>query len=261
VLAAGLTLAGDLALGLSEAAWRAELRVVAVLRDPGPRPDGPGGVVVRARALPGVAEVRYVAPGVALAELRRLLGPRGEGLDRLPSNPLPSRLEVTPEATLRADALHGLVDALDRLPGVTEVQTAHGWVEPVERLRHGLRWGGLAFAAVLGVVALCAAIGATQGARRASADETSVLRLAGVSPSRLAAPLVLEGFLLATLGALLGLALLLLVSEPATPWTGSWLRVVLGLDPLPLLPTRWLAALTGGGATLGLLGALAAGRA
>jgi hypothetical protein len=60
VLAAGGTLAGDLALGLSEAAWRAELRVVAVLRDAGLRPEAPDGVVARARALRGVAEVRYV---------------------------------------------------------------------------------------------------------------------------------------------------------------------------------------------------------
>ena len=84
VLVAGGTLAGDLALGLSEAAWRADLRVVVVLRDGGARPEAPDGVVARARALPGVADVRYVGPAVALAELRRLLGPRGDGLDHLP---------------------------------------------------------------------------------------------------------------------------------------------------------------------------------
>ena len=260
VLVAGGTLAAGLALSVSEAAWRAELRVVAVLRDAGLRPEAPNGVVARARALPGVAEVRYIGPAVALAELRRLLGPRGEGLDRLPSNPLPPRLEVTPASTMGAADLQALVDALDRLPGVTEVQAAHGWVEPFERVRRGLFLGGLALAAVLGLAALGAATGATGAARRARAVEVTILREAGVPGLRLAAPPVLHALVLATLGSLLGLAVLLLASEPGAPWVGSWLRATMGLDPLPLLPRSWLAALTGGGATLGLVGALVASR-
>lgn len=261
VLVAGGTLAGDLALALSEAAWRAELRVVAVLRDPGSRPEGPEGVVARARALPEVAEVRFVGPAMALAELQRLLGPRGDGLDRLPSNPLPPRIEVTPALTIDAGGLQTLVEALKRLPGVMDVETAHGWVEPLDRLRRGLRLGGLALAATAGLGALATAAGATAAARRASADEVSLLRLCGVSRFRLGAPPVLQAVGLATLGSLLGLSLLLLASEAGAAWTGPWLRAVLGLDPLPLLPSSWMAALTGGGAALGLLGALAAGRA
>jgi cell division transport system permease protein len=202
-----------------------------------------------------------VAPAVALAELRRLLGPRGDGLDQLPSNPLPARLEVTPAPTMSADDLQALVETLDRLPSVTEVQAATGWVEPLERLRRGLRIGGLALGAILGLAALGAAAGATLAARRAGADEVSILRLAGVSRLRLAAPPVFLAVGLATLGSLLGLAVLLLASEPGASWSGSWLRSVLGLDPLPILPSSWLASLTGGGAALGLVGALAAGRA
>jgi cell division transport system permease protein len=260
VLVAGGTLAGDLALGLSETAWRAELRLVVVLRDAGARPEARDGIVARARVLPGVAEVRYVGPAVALAELRRLLGPRGDGLDHLPSNPLPPRLEVIPAATMGAEDLQVLVETLDRLPGVTEVQAAFGWVEPLERLRRGLRLGGLGLAAALGLAALAAATGATLAARRAGADEVSILRVAGVPELRLAAPPVLQAVGLATLGSLFGLAVLLLASEPGAPWAGSWLRAVLGLDPLPLLPPSWLATLTGGGAALGLFGALASGR-
>jgi cell division protein FtsX len=261
VLSAGATLAADLALAGAEAGWRASLRLVVVLREAGPRPEGPDGIVGRARTLPGVSTVRYVAPDVALAELRQLLGARGEGLDRLSSNPLPPRLEVTPAATLDAAGLETLVVALDRLPGVTEVQAARGWVEPLERVRRGVRMGGLALAAGLAVAALGTAAGATAVARRAGIEETSVLRLVGVSEHRLVAPLVLQALTLAGIGSLLGLGLLLLASEPGAPWTEIWLRSVVGLDPLPLLPSRWLAGLTGGGAALGLLGALAAGRA
>jgi hypothetical protein len=111
------------------------------------------------------------------------------------------------------------------------------------------------------LAALAAAAGATVAARRAGAEEVSVLRLVGVPERRLIAPILLQAVGLATVGSGLGLALLLLASEPGAPWTADWLRTVLGLDPLPLLPSRWLAGLTGGGVTLGLLGALAAGRA
>jgi cell division protein FtsX len=260
VLVAGVTLAGDLALALSETAWRAELRIVAVLRDSSAQPEAPDGVVARVRALPGAVEVRYVGPAVALAELRRLLGSRGEGLDRLPSNPLPARVEVTPAMTMSADDLRLLREALDQVPGVTEVQAALGWVEPLERLRRGLRVGGFGLAAALGLAALGTAAGATAAARRAGAAETSILRQAGVRAFRLEAPLVLQAIVLTSVGSLLGLSVLLLVSEPGAPWTGGWLRALLGLDPLPLLPPEWLATLAGGAGALGLFGAFAAGR-
>lgn len=260
VLIAGATLAGDLALARAEAPWRAALRLVVVLRDASAPSEAPDGILARARALPGVAAVRYVAPDTALAELKQLLGPRGDGLERLPSNPLPPRLEVTPAATLSATELQALGQTLDRLPGVSEVQAAHGWVGPLERVRHGLRLGGLALAAGVGLGALAAASGAVAAARRAGAEEVGILRLAGVPELRLATPVVLQALGLATLGSLLGLAMLLLASEPGAPWMGGWLRAALGLDPLPLLPARWLAGLAGGGAALGLAGALAAGR-
>ena len=114
---------------------------------------------------------------------------------------------------------------------------------------------------MIGLATLAAATGATVAARRGGAEEVRVLRLVGVAERYLTAPLVLQAIGLATLGSLLGLALLLLASEPGAPWTANWLRTVLGLDPLPLLPSRWLAGLGGGGVTLGLVGALAAGRA
>jgi cell division protein FtsX len=160
-----------------------------------------------------------------------------------------------------ADELRALVEALNRLPGVLDVQTAHAWVEPLARLRRGLRLGGLALAAAVGLGAVAAATGATTAVHRAGAEEVRLLRLAGVSKLRLGVPSVLQAVVLATLGSVLGLLLLLVASEPGAPWAAGWLRATLALDPLPLLPLPWMAALTGGGAALGLIGALAAGRA
>src|SRR5581483_10955278 len=148
------------ALGAAIAGWRADLRMVAVLREPGGRRDPPEATLAAARALPGVAGVRYVSADGALAELRRALGPRAGAIERLPSNPVPARLEITPAADLDAAGLAALERALARLPRVDEVQTAIGWVEPAERVARGLRQGGLALAALLAVIGLGAAIGA-----------------------------------------------------------------------------------------------------
>jgi len=260
ILVSGGALAGELALQRRVAAWREAMRLIAVLREPVPRPDAPDSLLAAVRGLPGVARAQYVAPDVALGQLRQMLGPRGEGLDRLPANPVPARIEITPDRALAAAELDALAAALARQPGVEEVQAALEWVEPTERVLRGVRLGGLALGALLSLAALAAVAGATRSARRASADEEAILRLAGVPELRLATPWVLQALSVAAAGALVGTAALLLGSEPGGPWTGDWLRTTLGLDPLPLLPARWLALLGGAGLTLGLLGALAAGR-
>jgi cell division protein FtsX len=261
VVAVGGTLAGDLALGRLVGGWRDEIRLVAVLRDPMPRPGGAEGLGVAVRAMRGVAAVRYVGPDAALRELRALLGPRGEGLERLPANPVPARLEVTPARELDAAGVRALVAELERIAAVEEVQAAVGWLDPAERLGRGLRRGGLALGACLALAAVGAAAAANGAARRADAAQTAILRLAGAPAARVSLPLLLHAAGLGALGALVGVGLLLLGSEPGAPWAGDWLRAALGLEPLPLLPGRWLAALAGGGAGLGLLAGLAAGRA
>src|SRR5581483_7588489 len=120
------------------------------------------------------------------------------------------------------------------------------------------RQGGLALAALLAVIGLGAAIGAVARARRAGEDETAILRLAGVGETRLGAPLVLVG--VTTIGTLLGLGARLLASQGGPAAAGPWLRAVLGLGPLPLLPLRTLAMLLAGGVGLGFLAALGGGR-
>src|SRR5262249_61656407 len=133
----------------------------------------------------------------------RPLGAGAGGLAPLPSKPLPPRLEVTRAPTLDAADLKALVEMLDRLPGVTEVQAALGWVEPLERLRRGLRLGGVTLAGALALGALGAAAGATMAARRAGATEASILRLAGLPRARLSGPVLPPAVAPTPLGALL----------------------------------------------------------
>lgn len=260
VLVAGSALLGLATLGRLTTAWRADLHVVAVLSADRARAETPAAVVAAARALPGAASVRYVSPAEALADLRRDLGPAGAGLERLPANPVPPRVEITPAPGLGAAGLRGLIDALRRLPAVEDVEAAVGWVEPSERVERGLRVGGLVLAALLAVTAVAAIAGGTGVARRARADEAAILRLAGAPAAVIRGPLVLQAVLQGVAGAGLGWGALVFLSEVGTPWGGAWLRATLGVPVLPLLSGPLGAALLGGGAGAGLLGGLGAGR-
>ena len=215
----------------------------------GARPEAPDGILARVRALPGVTEVRYVAPrrgaGRAPAAPRSARGRTGPP----PVEPLagPARDHAGPDARVRASC-QTLVETLDRLPGVTEVQAAFGWVAPLERLRRGLRpgrprpWGPSSALAALGATA-----GATRAARRAGAAEVGILRLAGVPsvpPGRAARPPGGRpgGARIAPRARGAGSSPPS-PARPGPPGPGSarsW-----GSTPLPLLPSSWLATLTG----------------
>jgi len=262
ILTGGGAWAGRLALAQMTADWRADLRLVVTLREPPREPEAQGSVVTAVRLLPGVSDVRYVSPDDALGELRRYLAGGGggvEGLDRLLANPVPARLEVTPAPTLDAAGLRRLVETLGRDPSVDDVAGAFDWVAPAERVDRVLRLGGMALAGVLAFGALVAIGVSATAVRHQRADETAILRLAGVSEARLRGPLVLLGTVEGLIGGLVGVACLWLVSDAGAPWLGTWLDRV-GFGPLPALPVALLRGTVGGAVLLGTLGGLAGGR-
>ncbi len=263
--ALSVLIAGGVALGLDAlsrltATWQTELRIVAILREEPTTTAAKDGLMTTVRTLPGAGPVRYVSAAEALADLRRYLGPLEMGLDRLPVNPVPARIEVTPAARLSAAGLHALIASVRRAPGVEDVQAAVGWVAETERLEGALRVGGLGLAGVIGVLAILVIAGGTVVARQRRVDETAVLRLAGVPEARLWMPLLLQALAQGGAGAALGLSVLLLASGESTPWLAAWLRADLGLPPLPVPSWPLGAGLFGAGVTVGLVGGLGAGR-
>ncbi|MGH7320318.1 MAG: cell division protein FtsX, partial [Candidatus Rokuibacteriota bacterium] len=237
--ALAVLIAGGVAVGLDAlsrltATWQTELRVVAILREESTTTAAKDELMTTVRALPGTGPVRYVSAAEALADLRRYLGPSEAGLDRLPVNPVPARLEVTPTGRLRAAGLRALIVSLGRVPGVEDVQAAVGWVAETERLERALRLGGFGLAGVIGVLAILVIAGGTVVARQRRADETAVLRVAGVPEGRLWMPLLLQALAQGGAGAALGVSALLLASGGGVPALAAWLRTDLGLTPLPV---------------------------
>jgi cell division transport system permease protein len=257
VVLGGATRLGGEVLARQAAAWRSEVRLVAILRDgSGGRGDDARGLVAGIRALPGVAGVRFLSADDALAELRRALGSAGDGLDLLSGNPLAARLEIVPSSQLDAAGLAALADGLARQGGVAEVRAALDWVAPLERVTRGVTRGGYALAGLLALGGALALTGGTLAAARARGGEAQVLRLVGVGEAALRVPLVLQAVIVAALGAGLGLLLLLGLSEGGgATWVGLPGRAVgaaLGLPPLPAPGWSAAAAYLGGGVALGL---------
>jgi cell division protein FtsX len=257
---AGGTILGERAVTREVSAWRAALRLVVVLREAGPAGGDLENLVAAVRTVPGVATVRYVSAEAALADLRRHLGPTVDGLGRLPANPLPARLEITPVSTLDAAGLEGLETALRGLPAAEEVWAALGWVAPVERLLRGVRRVGWGLTGLVALAAVLAVAAGTAAARRDGTDAPDILpRLGdGAAPPR--SPLLGQAMVQGGAGAALGIGLLVLLSGPGMPGLGGGLPAALGLDPLPAPPWSLQAGLLGGGCLVGLLGGLAGRR-
>ena len=260
VLVTGATVVGLETLGRLTAAWRAELKVVVLLADDAARPDGAKSLLPAIRAVPGVAGLRYISAAEALADLRRYLDRAADGLDRLAVNPLPARIEVTPGPAIDAATLRALIARLRALPGAEHVQAAVGWVEPAERVERAVRRAGLTLGALLGLAASVAIAAGTVTARQRRAEETAMLRLAGVPEARLRGPLIVQSVVQGLAGAALGVAALLLVSDGGPAMMAAGFRTALGLASLPAPSWSLAGALLAGGATLGGVGGLGGGR-
>ncbi len=190
----------------------------------------------------------YVSKQEAWDEFARELG-GDELLKAVGENPLPAsiRLRLRPEY-LHFAAMERIADLLARESVVEEVRFGGEWVRRLDRFTSGLATINLAVALVvaLGVLLVVAnTIRLTVVARRGL---LRILALVGAGPGFLRAPLILEGVLVATLAAVLALALL----------AGIWA----GLDGRPFalvfLPWRWAAAFVGSAAVLGFAGSFLA---
>jgi cell division transport system permease protein len=190
----------------------------------------------------------YVSKQQAWDEFARELG-GDELLKAVGENPLPAsiRLRLRPQY-LHFAAMERIADVLAGESVVEEVRFGGEWVRRLDRFTAGLTTINLAVALVvaLGVLLVVAnTIRLTVVARR---ELLRILALVGAGPGFLRAPLVIEGVLVATLAAVLALALL----------AGVWI----GLDgrpfPLVFLPWPWAASFVGVAAVLGFAGSLLA---
>lgn len=192
------------------------------------------------------AERVYLSREQALARFKTDFPDLAATAGSLQNNPFPASFEVQLRSEIReaTGAVDGLVTSVGSMAGVADVRYDRQWLE---RLNSVVRSGRFAAAAVVGMLALAAAmtvgnvVRLTVAARR---DEIEIMQLVGAPLAYVRGPFVAEGILQGGLGAALALVGLLV--------TFSLVRA--RFAGLSFLPWPMAAALLVGGMALGCVG-------
>ncbi len=182
----------------------------------------------RVRALPGVAEARYVTREEALERLKRQFGDQKELLAAVEEdNPLRDSVEVRVPDPQRVEAVAA---ALKGLPGVSKVVYQRETVRRLYRITTALRAVGVFLAVLVGLATLLIISNTIRVSVFARRREIAIMKLVGATDAFVRWPFVLEGALLGLLGALVA---------AAVAWAGyAWLaaQVAATLPFIPVLP-------------------------
>ena len=243
-------------LGRAIGQWRDRVRIIVYLKQESTARDS---LVERVRAMPGVAAVRYVGKAEALAILKGALGKEAAVADRLPSNPLPASLEVTPDAeSATPEGARALIARLAALPEADEIGGGMDWVHRLSQLRRLFDSVGLGIGVALAGAAVLTVTTATTLVLHARRDETEIMRLVGAPELTVRLPLVLQGVMQGLLGAVLAMLVLGIGYRVLAPRLEPDIALTLGLPRLAFLTPAGVGVLLLAGTVLGGLGGLLA---
>lgn len=241
-------------LGRAVAEWRERVRIVVYLKRE-PAPDEVPALLQRVQDAGNVASAVYVGKADALQSLRLALGKDATVLDQLPSNPLPTSIEVTPtRQAATPDGTRALIARLGALPDVEEVAGGLEWVERLAHWQRLLELIGLGVGALLGIAAILTVTTATTLVLHARRQETEIMRLVGAAEILVRLPLLLQGMLQGLLGAVVALLALKATHSLVAPHLDPLLNVTIGLPALSFLSIPSLAILILAGTFLGGVG-------
>jgi cell division transport system permease protein len=234
--------------------WAGDVRMTVYLED-GCKPERAQKIAGALSRLPGVTEVRMVAPHEAYERLRRSLGSHADLLDGVEDGFLPASLEVALKpGVVDVIRAHPAFERLRHAPGVEDVELVGDWIErlrALESLLHelGLAVGVLVLAACLYIVGSTIRLGVF-----ASRDEIEILKLVGATDGFVKAPFLVEGLVQGVCGTVLACGLLYGLYRLARPHVEASLGALLAAGPLTFFRPTELAVAVGFGALLGLAG-------
>jgi cell division transport system permease protein len=252
----------SLNLGRAIVQWRERIRLVVYLKEE-PAASNLDDFLREIQSVAGVQRVRYVSKAEALRSLKQVLGTQADVTERLPHNPLPASVEVTPDAgTATPEGTRALAQRLTALPGVDEVQGGVQWVEGLAHFQRLFQFVGLGVGAVLALAAILTVTTATTLVLHLRRDEMEIMRLVGAAESVIRLPRMLQGTAQGLVAGALALAALEAVYAVAAPRLGPLLPLTLGLDRAVFFSIPQMLLLVAAGALLGGMGGLlASGRA
>jgi cell division transport system permease protein len=175
---------------------------------------------------------------------------------------LPASFEVRLQAGAGGAPVEPLVDALRRLPGVSDVRYDREWVARLQGIVRAVRAVGAALVLVLVLAAALTVASVVRLALHARRQEIEIMHLVGAPLTYIRGPFVMEGVVQGGLGAVVALALLVALYVTARVRLDDAAAAVPGLGAAApaFLPAAWIAALVAGGMAVGCIGGLVAAR-
>jgi cell division transport system permease protein len=177
-------------------------------------------VIAYAERLPGVREVTYVSPELAMERLRQHYRDTGQELD-LGEDPgeessitLYASLEIaldTPEAS------GAVADALVERSEVERITTKQAQYDELLGIIGTIRTVGIIALILVGLVVLFMIVNTIRIAVYSRANEIEIMRLVGASDSFIRWPFILEGILCGLIGGLVTIVLVGIVWDPIQP--------------------------------------------
>ena len=150
----------------------------------------------------GEAAVVYVSKDEAAQFLENELG--AGILDGLPGNPLPRSFVIFFDQSKSLDQLDALEKRLRRLEGIDAIEFGRRWIEKVEQAARNFRRVGYIIGGIILFVVLLTMANTNRLTARSKSTDFFQLKLLGAGPSYLLYPFLAEGFLSASIAAVLG---------------------------------------------------------
>jgi len=165
--------------------------------------------------LPGVKEVTYVSPEMAMQRLEEAYRERGEELDLGGADiTLYSSLEI---ALDDPDFSQSIATALQDRPEVERITTKQSDYQALLNIIGIIRTVGIVALILVGMVVLFMIVNTIRIAVYSRASEIEIMRLVGASDSFIRWPFILEGILCGLIGAVITIVLVAIVWDPIKP--------------------------------------------
>jgi len=206
----------------------------------------------RVKAEPGVKKATYLPKARALELFRKELKGQETLIDGLGDNPLPDSFEVTIDSAY-ADRMEILSRKFSGYHGVEEVSYGRQGAETITGLLKLITYGGTVLAALIGLSVIFIISNSVRLALYSRGQEIELMQWIGATRGFILGPFLIEGMLLAMIGAALAMGVLAGMYYALPQDVVRFLSRPNGLDFLPMSVVAYMIV---GGGLLGLTGGL-----
>lgn len=192
--------------------------------------------------IPGVKQVDFISPDMALAEFRRDLGEDAEILDLLPQNPLPASYHVILNTEARnLDAVRSIRDEISAWPQVGEIVFNQEWIDSLESWAFRFQMASLIVGLLVFLAAVFVISNTVKLTMASNVRIIQIQKLVGATNAFIRTPFLFEGIFQGILAGVLAMGLVALIDV----LLGNHLTGVVFFNPLQMAGFIFFCAVLG----------------